>query len=246
MSDRFLHHRYQHREWGGTLIGVVLGVLVGLAAAVAVAMYVSKVPVPFVDRAISRTPAQDAAEQERNKDWNPNAALIGKPPKPTATDSSTTPSSSPPTKADGAPPTVEATSPPPDKPVKPAPTETAVTDPPKPPPPKVPSPNDPLGDLAKLASQGKPVASNTNANTSVEPIQYFVQVGAFHAAEDAQAQRAKMAMMGLDARITEREQAGRTVFRVRLGPFERLDEAEKLKTEVHSGGVEAALVRVQR
>ena len=80
----------------------------------------------------------------------------------------------------------------------------------------------------------------------MEPIQYFVQVGAFHAAEDAQAQRAKMAMMGLDARITEREQAGRTVFRVRLGPFERLDEAEKLKTEVHSGGVEAALVRVQR
>lgn len=86
MSDRFLQHRYQHREWGGTLIGIILGVLVGLAAAVAVAMYVSKVPVPFVDRAVSRTPAQDAAEQERNKDWNPNAVLIGKPPKPTATD----------------------------------------------------------------------------------------------------------------------------------------------------------------
>lgn len=247
MSDRFLQHRYQHREWGGTLIGIILGVLVGLAAAVAVAMYVSKVPVPFVDRAVSRTPAQDAAEQERNKDWNPNAALIGKPPKPTATDGPSTPIS-PPTKADGASPTAESSSPPPDKPVKPATTETAVTDPPKPTPHKPPLPHDPLGDLAKLASQGKPVTSNTNANanTPVEPIQYFVQVGAFHAAEDAQAQRAKMAMMGLDARITEREQAGRTVFRVRLGPFERLDEAEKLKTEVHSGGVEAALVRVQR
>jgi cell division protein FtsN len=109
-------------------------------------------------------------------------------------------------------------------------------------PPSKPQSGDPLGDLAKASSQGKPATSST----PVEPIQYFVQVGAFNSPEDAQAQRAKMALMGLDARITEREQAGRTVFRVRLGPFERQEEAEKMKTELHTGGTEAALVRVQR
>ena len=39
--------------------------------------------------------------------------------------------------------------------------------------------------------------------------------------EDAEQQRAKLAMLGVEARLTEREQAGRTVYRVRVGPFER-------------------------
>lgn len=241
--------RQMSRQRGGTIIGVVLGILLGLAAAVAVAVYVTKVPVPFVDRAISRTTTQDAAEQERNKNWNPNAALIGKPAKPdadaptaaTSTGDTPKPDAAPTTTAPPTPPVAETNK----KPEKPqSPPETPVAEPSKPaaPPAKNQAASDPLGDLAKTSSQGKPVAPST----PVEPIQYFVQVGAFNGPEDAQAQRAKMALMGLDARITEREQAGRTVFRVRLGPFERQDEAEKMKTEVHAGGVEAALVRVQR
>ena len=42
------------RATGGTLIGFVAGLLVGLGAALAVAVYVTKVPVPFVDRGLSR------------------------------------------------------------------------------------------------------------------------------------------------------------------------------------------------
>ena len=63
------------QQRGGTLIGLILGVLIGLAAALAVAVYVTKVPVPFVDRALTRKPAEDVAEAERNKNWNPNASL---------------------------------------------------------------------------------------------------------------------------------------------------------------------------
>ena len=52
--------------------------------------------------------------------------------------------------------------------------------------------------------------------------------------------------MGLEARVTEREQSGRTVFRVRLGPFDKKDDAEKAKERLDGSGVETALVRVQR
>jgi cell division protein FtsN len=46
--------------------------------------------------------------------------------------------------------------------------------------------------------------------------------------------------------LTEREQAGRTVYRVRVGPFDKKDDAEAAKTKLTDSGVESALVRVQR
>ncbi|HEX7384280.1 MAG TPA: SPOR domain-containing protein, partial [Burkholderiaceae bacterium] len=41
-------------------------------------------------------------------------------------------------------------------------------------------------------------------------------------------------------------QSGRTVYRVRLGPFEHTDEADAAKTRLADSGVDAALVRVQK
>ena len=48
---------------------------------------------------------------------------------------------------------------------------------------------------------------------------YFVQTGAYTRSDDAEQQRARLALMGMAAKITEREQAGRTVYRVRVGPY---------------------------
>jgi hypothetical protein len=58
---------------------------------------------------------------------------------------------------------------------------------------------------------------------------YFVQAGAFRTTDDAEAQRAKLSLMGVEAKVTEREQAGRTVYRVRAGPFNKKDDADRLK-----------------
>jgi cell division protein FtsN len=95
---------------------------------------------------------------------------------------------------------------------------------------------DPLGDLAAARS----------ASPGADPFLYFVQAGAFRTAEDAEAQRAKLSLMGMDARVTEREQSGRQVFRVRVGPFDRKDEADRSKERIEASGMETALVRVQR
>ncbi|MBN8487707.1 MAG: sporulation protein, partial [Burkholderiales bacterium] len=63
---------------GGTFIGIIIGLLIGLGLALLVALYIAKVPVPFVEKVQHRTPEQDAAEIERNKNWDPNAPLAGK------------------------------------------------------------------------------------------------------------------------------------------------------------------------
>ena len=75
---------------------------------------------------------------------------------------------------------------------------------------------------------------------------YFAQAGAFTRQDDAEAQRAKLALLGLDAKISEREQAGRTVYRVRVGPFEARGPAEATIEKLQAAGVDSTLVRVER
>jgi cell division protein FtsN len=101
---------------------------------------------------------------------------------------------------------------------------------------------DPLGDLARAKAAAAPAPAAAGA----DPFLYFIQAGAFRTSEDAEAQRAKLSLIGLEAKVTEREQSGRTVYRVRIGPFERKEEADKQKERLEAGGVETALVRQQR
>ena len=81
---------------------------------------------------------------------------------------------------------------------------------------------------------------------AADPFVYFVQAGAYGRPEDAEQQRARLAIMGYEARITEREQSGRTMYRVRIGPFPRKDDADGAKDKLAGAGVETALVRVQK
>jgi cell division protein FtsN len=207
-----------NRQRGSIIVGIIIGMVLGLAAALAVAVYVTKVPIPFISsRSQGRTAEQDAAESRKNQNWDPNAPLYGKNP----------------AKALPPAPGIVAPLPPPAAVVPPLgdPAVPAVKNATKPPP-----SGDPLGDLAAARS----------ATPGVDPFLYFVQAGAFRTTEDAEAQRAKLSLMGIDAKITEREQSGRQVFRVRVGPFDKKDDADRNKEKLDAGGIETALVRVQR
>ncbi|RYF73205.1 MAG: sporulation protein, partial [Comamonadaceae bacterium] len=109
--------------------------------------------------------------------------------------------------------------------------------------------SDPLGDLARSRAGNNPPPTTTASaapSSGPDPFMYFVQAGAFRSTEDAEAQRAKLSLMGVEAKVTEREQAGRTVYRVRAGPYNKKDDADRLKDRLDSGGLDTALVRVQR
>ena len=67
------------KQRGGTLLGFILGALAGLGVALALAVYITKVPMPFMTKTPSRTADDAAAEAKKNRDWDPNAALSGKP-----------------------------------------------------------------------------------------------------------------------------------------------------------------------
>lgn len=89
-----------NQQRGGTFVGFVVGVVVGLGAALAVAVYITKVPVPFVNKGQSRSADQDAAETRKNKGWDPNdnEVLRGKNPMrpvaPVASDAASAPQAS--------------------------------------------------------------------------------------------------------------------------------------------------------
>ena len=208
-------HNQPSRARGGTLMGFVVGVLVGLAAALAVAVYVTKVPVPFVDRGVSRNPGQDLLEAERNRNWNPNATLGGGPVLPAV------PPAAPQEGnivvqpgADGAASAPSA---------------------------------DPLGDLVRSRlGEGGGEAPVTAVEAGGDGFTYFVQAGAFRSADEAQAQRARLAMLGIEAAVSERLQSGQTFYRVRVGPFAQKAMADLTKEQLATNGVDAALVRVQR
>jgi cell division protein FtsN len=211
---------------GGTLIGFVVGLLVGLGVALAVAVYVTRVPIPFVDRNVSRNAGQDALEAERNKGWNPNKALNGDvaapAPAPAAPPEAAGAIVVPPADGKGLPPAPAAGG-------RPA--------------------ADPLGDLAQSKLGQAPAAAGAAATPpppGADPFTYFVQAGAFRNPQDAESQRAKLAMLGINAEVSEREQAGRTVYRVRVGPFNQKALADLTQEQLEVNGVEAALVRVQR
>jgi cell division protein FtsN len=211
------------KQRGGTLFGFILGALAGLGVALALAVYITKVPMPFMTKTPSRTADDAAAEAKKNRDWDPNAALSGKPAVKDA-QAGVDPAAAP------------------AAPVAPgAPTSSA----------------DPVGDLvkAKTDTPAKPVAPVAPAAAPAapaataaagDPFNYFVQAGAFRTPEDAEQQRIKLSLMGLPARVSEREQSGRIVYRVRLGPFDKKDDADKVKVRLDTGGLEATLVRVQK
>jgi cell division protein FtsN len=219
---------------GGFAVGLIIGLLIGLALALGVALYVTKVPVPFVNKVPQRTADQDAAEIQKNKNWDPNSPLYGKNPAKPGTGASSAAGA-----GTGAAtpviPGMPSTTPPP------ANTSAAV---PAPKASGAASTRDPAAILADR--QARTATAAAAAASGPDPFAYFVQAGAYGRTEDAEAQRAKLAMMGMEGRITEREQSGRTVFRVRVGPFDKKAAADGAKEKLDAAGVESALVRVQR
>ena len=200
---------------GGFVLGLVVGLLVGLALALGVALYITKAPVPFLNKVPQRTVEQDSAETERNRSWDPNAPLAGKAPRAAAAASGL----------------VQAV------PAVVAPAAAASAAPARP----------PARDPAALLAGSPASASAAPARAAVaEGFTYFVQAGAYTRSDDAEQQRARLALLGQLAKVSEREQAGRTVYRVRLGPFGMREEADRLQTKLQEQGIEVQIVRVEK
>lgn len=71
----------------------------------------------------------------------------------------------------------------------------------------------------------------------------FLQAGSFQNAGDADNQKARLALLGMEASIQQVMVQDKTWFRVRLGPYARIEEVNKVRSELAKQGIEAALVK---
>ena len=195
------------RQRGGFVIGLVVGLLVGLALALGVALYITKAPIPFINKVPQRTVEQDNAEAQRNRNWDPNAPLAGK------------------GAARVAPPAASGAA------------AAAVA------PPAVPGK---AGAERPAVSTRDPAAILAGAPAAVQAFDFYVQAGAYTRSDDAEQQRARLALLGQVAAVSEREQAGRVVYRVRVGPFDGREAADQLQGKLREQSIETQIVRVER
>ena len=74
---------------------------------------------------------------------------------------------------------------------------------------------------------------------------YILQAGAFGASGDAESVKAKVALLGLSARVESAAIKGKTVYRVRMGPYATASELSEAKRKLASGGLPAMAIKAK-
>jgi len=202
-----------------TLYGLLAGLFLGLLVAAVVAFYVTRAPVPFVDRASREAPRRPAIDPKVAPD--PNSALYARNNRGDA--AGATPSGTPPGAA--------------------TPPSGAQSG----------APADDLGALIATLDTTANAAVNAAANVvtpntaaappATGPGSYFLQVGAYRVVEDAEALRARILMLGLPVTLQRAEVNGTLVNRVRVGPYNQLDDMNRARTRLGQERIVSTVVR---
>jgi len=110
-------------------------------------------------------------------------------------------------------------------------------------PPAAPSAAAPAVAPGAVAPQAAPAAPTDEPLP--EGSRFLLQAGAFSSAEDADGMRARLALIGLDARVFPIEQGGQTLYRVRLGPYGQLEDVNRVRKLLAENSIEAQIVRLR-
>ncbi len=98
----------------------------------------------------------------------------------------------------------------------------------------------PDAELTEQAAAPPPAPSDPAvASTS----RYFLQTGSFRDAGDADAMKAKLALAGMRAGVTQVNINGATWFRVRVGPYDNAQDLDGAKRQLGADGIQAIALR---
>lgn len=218
------------REAGGTVLGVIIGLVVGLSIAIVVAIMITKSSLPFTNKQAQPERAGTGATQVTD----PNKPLYGnkEPAREAAKNFSQGASKSAPENAVTAdvkaPPVAEKSTP-----EKPKSGERVSA----------------TGDtyaIDKSAARPADKVAVARTDGADEKWIYFLQAGAFREPSDAENAKAKLALMGFEASISERPSDSGPLYRVRVGPFNQLEIMTRARTKLSDNGVDVAVVRSAR
>lgn len=99
------------------------------------------------------------------------------------------------------------------------------------------------------AAPAAPVATATPAATTAmtapasDGARYILQAGSFSASGDAEALKARIALLGLSARVESGTANGKTVYRVRMGPYGSATALAEAKQKLGNGGLPALAIK---
>lgn len=118
---------------------------------------------------------------------------------------------------------------------------------------------DPLGEvIAGLDNDAAPAApapapaapapapAPAAAEAGEDKIIYYLQAGAFREMADAENTRAKLALLGFEAAITDRANGADVLHRVRIGPYNQVETMNRARAKLIDAGVDVAIVRNQK
>jgi len=118
------------------------------------------------------------------------------------------------------------------------------------------TPTDTVGDPTPItetpaaptatATTAATAAATANAGTAtIGEARYILQAGAFGASGDAESTKARIALLGLSARVESAQIGAKTVYRVRMGPYGSASELAEAKRKLASGGLPAMAIKAQ-
>lgn len=102
-----------------------------------------------------------------------------------------------------------------------------------------------LPDSESKVSADEEKKLKENEAQAVVQKDYFLQIGAFQTAEEADNMKAKLALQGFEALVQTATIADKGVWhRVRVGPLKDLDQINKTKSDLLNSGFKADLIKV--
>lgn len=73
---------------------------------------------------------------------------------------------------------------------------------------------------------------------------YFLQAGAFNNAADADEMKARLALLGFEAKVLSSQEGETLLHKVRIGPYKSLDELNRARARLTQSGMDTMLVRI--
>lgn len=104
---------------------------------------------------------------------------------------------------------------------------------------------DAAPDAALPAPTAEAASAAAAAPAADTTARYLLQAGSFSASGDAEALKARIALLGLGARVESAQVDGRTVYRVRMGPYGTASELADAKGKLERGGLDPLAIKVQ-
>lgn len=223
------------------LLGLIIGLVIGLGIAVVVALTINKASLPFLNKQARPERVEVAPGQAPD----PNKPLYGNkaPAREAAKDFATA---------------VEPVPPPPPNAADPQAAKNAAAKEVAPTPPAEKLKKQEAAKAAQAALKKESAAESaakaeakTEAKAEAkaegdEKWTYYLQAGAFRDQTDAESARAKLALLGFEARVSERPGENGTLYRVRVGPFGQLDTMNRMRGKLSDNGVDVAVVRTPK